>query len=80
MMSLTEGTECSFHPFSVHIVSYVDLFAWGCYRCSAVPGGGPGLEGINGGGEPMPISGSWVKRKPCRGHKCHSNHQIKHPD
>lgn len=38
----------------------------GCYRRSEVPGGGPGLEGISGGGDPMPISGSCVNRKPCR--------------
>lgn len=39
------------------------------YRRSEVPGGGPGLEGISGGGEPIPISGSWVNRKPCTSHK-----------
>lgn len=43
----------------------------GCYRRSEVPGGGPGLEGIRGGGDPMPISGSCVNRKPCRSYKCH---------
>lgn len=43
----------------------------GCYRRSEVPGGGPGLEGISGGGDPMPISGSCVNRKPCRSHKFH---------
>lgn len=41
-----------------------------CYRRSEVPGGGPGLEGIRGGGEPMPISGSCVNRKPCRRRRC----------
>lgn len=41
-----------------------------CYRRNDVPGGGPGLEGIRGGGEPMPISGSCVNRKPCRRRRC----------
>lgn len=41
-----------------------------CYRRSEVPGGGPGLEGIRGGGEPMPISGSCVNRNPCRRRTC----------
>lgn len=41
-----------------------------CYRRSEVPGGGPGREGIRGGGEPMPISGSCVNRKPCRRRRC----------
>lgn len=32
------------------------------YRLKEVPGGGP-VRGGKGGGEPMAISGSWVKRK-----------------
>lgn len=52
--------------FAVVALSCVVL----CYRRSEVPGGGPGLEGIRGGGEPMPISGSCVNRKPCRRRGC----------
>lgn len=48
-----------------------------CYRRSEVPGGGPGLEGISGGGDPMPISGSWVNRKPCKSHKCNYRNILK---
>lgn len=32
------------------------------HRLKEVPGGGP-VRGGKGGGEPMAISGSWVKRK-----------------
>ena len=33
------------------------------YRLREVPGGG--LGGMRGGGEPKPMSGSWVNLKPC---------------
>lgn len=42
------------------------------YRRSEVPDGGPALEGISGGGGPIPISGSCVKRKPCGIHGLNS--------
>ena len=39
-------------------LAWLGLVWFGYYRRSEVPGGGPGLDGINGGGEPIPISGS----------------------
>lgn len=47
---------------------YVLLLECGGYRRIEATGGGPGLDGIKGGGEPMPMSGSWVNRNPCRTH------------
>lgn len=36
----------------------VCVFVCVLYRRTEVTGGSPGLEGIRGGGDPMPISGS----------------------
>lgn len=67
--SVTGVTVCN-----VVLLSLISLNICRClfdvqYRRSDVPGGSPGLEGISGGGEPMPISGSCVNRKPCGWHK-----------
>lgn len=48
------------------------LLQCGGYRRKEAPGGGPGLDGIKGGGEPMPMSGSWVNRNPCRNGNTHN--------
>lgn len=65
-----------FFTFTSVVVVYICVSMCVCvclyYRRTEVPGGGPGLEGISGGGDPMPISGSWVNRKPCKSHKCDS--------
>jgi len=42
------------------------------HHLSEVPGGAPPLGGMSGGGEPKPISGSWVNLNPCR---AKHNHQ-----
>lgn len=73
VVSLSRNTDielCLLLGFISPVFSFrACVFVCVVYRRIEVPGGGSGLEGTSGGGDPMPISGSWVNRKPCSSHK-----------